>query len=91
MAGMGDRETNGALCEEFGITRQTLYRHLSPDGALRPDGRKVLRATKVAPVISGAPRVDNLALPKTVESDNLSHCKAFIRRMSMKGVCNALV
>src|SRR5450755_3828817 len=39
MAGMGKRETNvGVLCEELGITRQTLYRHVAPDGALRPDG-----------------------------------------------------
>lgn len=43
MAGMGKRETNvGDLCEELGITRQTLYRHVSPNGALRPDGKKVL-------------------------------------------------
>ena len=43
MAGMGKRETNvGALCEELGITRQTLYRHVAPDGMLRPDGQKVL-------------------------------------------------
>ena len=27
-----------ALCEELGITRQTLYRHLSPQGELRTDG-----------------------------------------------------
>ena len=40
---MGKRETNvGSLCEEFGITRQTLYRHVAPDGTLRPDGRKAL-------------------------------------------------
>jgi DNA invertase Pin-like site-specific DNA recombinase len=43
MAGMGNRETNvGALCEELGITRQTLYRHVAPNGTLRPDGQKVL-------------------------------------------------
>src|SRR5271156_4903633 len=43
MANMGKRETNvAALCEELGITRQTLYRHISPDGSLRPDGRKAL-------------------------------------------------
>lgn len=27
---------------ELGITRQTLYRHISPDGTLRPDGEKLL-------------------------------------------------
>jgi len=43
MASMGKRETNiGALCEELGITRQTLYRHVAPDGTLRADGKKVL-------------------------------------------------
>lgn len=31
------------LCKELGITRQTLYRHLSPQGALRQDGQKALQ------------------------------------------------
>jgi DNA invertase Pin-like site-specific DNA recombinase len=30
------------LCRELGISRQTLYRHLGPDGALRDDGQKLL-------------------------------------------------
>jgi len=30
------------LCKELGITRQTLYRHLGPDGALRQDGKRLL-------------------------------------------------
>jgi len=30
------------LCQELGITRQTLYRHISPDGQLRADGAKLL-------------------------------------------------
>jgi DNA invertase Pin-like site-specific DNA recombinase len=43
MAAMGKPETNvGALCEELSITRQTLYRHVGPDGSLREDGKKVL-------------------------------------------------
>ncbi|WP_456237603.1 recombinase family protein [Dietzia cinnamea] len=43
MASMGQPETNvAALCEELGITRQTLYRYVSPTGELRPDGRKLL-------------------------------------------------
>ena len=43
MAAMGQPETKvGDLCQELGITRQTLYRHLSPTGELRPDGRKLL-------------------------------------------------
>jgi hypothetical protein len=29
-------------CTELGVTRQTLYRHLSPAGELRPDGEKLL-------------------------------------------------
>lgn len=43
MAAMGQKETKvGELCKELGITRQTLYRHVSPSGELRPDGAKVL-------------------------------------------------
>lgn len=35
-AAMGQPETNvGALCAELGITRSTLYRHVSPTGELR--------------------------------------------------------
>ncbi|HHM2045122.1 TPA: HTH domain-containing protein, partial [Klebsiella pneumoniae] len=30
------------LCQELGITRQTLYRHISPVGQLRADGIKLL-------------------------------------------------
>ena len=43
-ASMGQPGTNvGELCnKELGVTRQTLYRHLSPAGELRPDGEKVL-------------------------------------------------
>ena len=47
MAGMGKRETNvGALCEELGITRQTLYRHVAPDGTLRADGKKAIGVSR---------------------------------------------
>ena len=43
MAAMGQAETKvGDLCQELGITRQTLYRHISPTGELRPDGKKLL-------------------------------------------------
>jgi DNA invertase Pin-like site-specific DNA recombinase len=43
MAAMGQPETTvGELCRELGVTRQTLYRHVSPTGALRPDGTKLL-------------------------------------------------
>lgn len=45
MAAMGHKETKaGVLCEELGITRQTLYRHVSPTGELRPDGEKLLKS-----------------------------------------------
>ncbi|MFF2298319.1 hypothetical protein ACX801_09350 [Arthrobacter bambusae] len=30
------------LCKELGITRQTLYRHVSPTRKTRPDGLKVI-------------------------------------------------
>ena len=32
----------GDLCKELGITRQTLYRHVSPAGELRSEGAKLL-------------------------------------------------
>lgn len=42
-ASMGQPGTTvGELCKELGITRQTLYRHVSPTGELRSDGKKVL-------------------------------------------------
>jgi DNA invertase Pin-like site-specific DNA recombinase len=45
MAAMGQKETNvAALCAELGVTRQTLYRHVSPTGELRPDGEKLLNS-----------------------------------------------
>ena len=43
MASMGKPETDiGTLCAELGISRQTLYRHVSPTGEVRPDGQRVL-------------------------------------------------
>lgn len=43
LAAMGQPETNvGELCRELGIARQTLYRHVGPDGTLRRDGEKLL-------------------------------------------------
>ena len=46
MASMGQPETNvGELCNEMNISRQTLYRHVSPKGELRPDGLKLLSRT----------------------------------------------
>jgi transposase-like protein len=44
MAAMGQRETVvGEMCREMGVTRQTLYRHLAPDGSLSADGQKLLK------------------------------------------------
>lgn len=43
MAAMGNTETKiGGLCEELGITKQTLYRHVSPKGELRDNGKNYL-------------------------------------------------
>ena len=49
-AAMGRRETGvGELCAELGITRQTLYRHVDPEGRLRPDGERLLRHRHAEP------------------------------------------
>ena len=53
-AAMGQPETVvSALCAELGVTRQTLYRFVSPTGELRADGRRLLdrtpRSVKPAP------------------------------------------
>jgi DNA-binding MarR family transcriptional regulator len=43
MALMGQPETSvTALRKELDITRQTLYRHVSPTSELRQDGQKLL-------------------------------------------------
>lgn len=40
---MAQPDTNvTALCKELGITRHTLYRHVSPTGQLRDDAHKLL-------------------------------------------------
>jgi DNA invertase Pin-like site-specific DNA recombinase len=40
---MGKPETTvQSLCKELGISRQTLYRHVGPDGNLREDGLRLL-------------------------------------------------
>jgi DNA invertase Pin-like site-specific DNA recombinase len=49
MAAMGNPETQvGELCAELGIARQTLYRHVAPDGSLREDGKKLLGSRRAA-------------------------------------------
>src|SRR5262249_61357300 len=58
MAAMGQPETKvSALCKELGITRQTLYRHVGPQGELRPDGHKLLGSRSVAEGGAGPRRV----------------------------------
>ena len=48
MAAMGQKETKVTdLCSELAITRQTLYRHVAPDGTLRKDGLKVVEGGKM--------------------------------------------
>lgn len=43
LASMGKPGTKvSELCSELGITRQTLYRHVSPTGELRTDGEKLI-------------------------------------------------
>ena len=43
MAAMGQPGTNiGELCRELGVTRQTLYRHVGPDGSIRQQGQRLL-------------------------------------------------
>jgi DNA invertase Pin-like site-specific DNA recombinase len=45
-AAMATRDTTvGALCKELGVTRQTLYRFVDPQGELRADGTKLLTRT----------------------------------------------
>ena len=42
-AAMADRATNVQdLCTELGVSRPTLYRHISPEGTLRERGRRVM-------------------------------------------------
>ena len=47
MAAMGQRETKvSEFCRELGVTRQTLYRHVGPDGSLREDGKRLLGGSR---------------------------------------------
>jgi len=42
-AGLANRDTKvSTLCKELGVSRQTLYRFVSPNGELRPDALKLL-------------------------------------------------
>jgi DNA invertase Pin-like site-specific DNA recombinase len=47
IAAMSKRDTSvGDLCEELGVTRQTLYRYVGPAGELRSAGEDLLKASK---------------------------------------------
>ncbi|WP_427136786.1 recombinase family protein [Pseudarthrobacter sp. S9] len=49
-AAMGQPETKiSELCTELGITRQTLYRYVSPTGELRPAAHQLLNTRKSSP------------------------------------------
>ncbi len=55
MASLGKLETKiGPLCKELGITKQTLYRHVSPTGELRQDGNKLLDIKQINSDMNGA-------------------------------------
>lgn len=46
---MGQNKAKMAeLCRELGVTRQTLYRHVAPNGTLRPYGERLLDPTSVS-------------------------------------------
>jgi transposase-like protein len=48
-ASMSQPDTKVAdLCAELGITRQTLYRHVSPNGEFRPDALRLLAGGKTS-------------------------------------------
>jgi hypothetical protein len=52
-AAMGQPETKvEELCVELGVTRQTLYRHVAPDGSLRADGQRLLERRDLNPRLS---------------------------------------
>lgn len=53
LASMGNPETKiSVLCEELGVARQTLYRHVSSEGELRPDGRRLIKISQGRPPCS---------------------------------------
>lgn len=48
MIAMANHSTNvSELCRNLGVTKQTLYRHIAPDGSLREDGKKILTAVSL--------------------------------------------
>ncbi len=55
-AAMGQPGTKvGELCAELGVTCQTLYRHVTPKGELRPDGLSVLGRLRAPKSVSALP------------------------------------
>ena len=65
MAAMGKPETTVSnLCKELGVTRQTLYRHVGPDGSLREHGQTVLRGGSTEPRVTGQKRSKEVDWPE---------------------------
>jgi len=59
-AAMGQPGTKvGELCTELGVTRQKLYRHVSPKGQFRPDGERLLVRKKKGPL----PTIESVPAP----------------------------
>ena len=47
MSAMGKPETKiSELCIELGVTRQTLYLHVAPNGQIRSDGARLIKEKK---------------------------------------------
>jgi DNA invertase Pin-like site-specific DNA recombinase len=70
-AAMGKPSTKvGELCDDLGITRQTLYRHVDPNGFLRPDSEKPLGRPKHSrPPFRAAEVEFDVLLKATLEND----------------------
>jgi hypothetical protein len=75
-AAMGQPGTKvGELCAELGITRQTLYRHVNPNGQLRPDGEKLLRKARGGCIPTEADAgFDSGMMNRTMNRGDESHC-----------------
>jgi hypothetical protein len=84
MASMGKPDTNiGELCKEFGISRQMRYRHVSPTGEIRPDGRTFIREEVTTTLPAGWCR--------RVREARCSHSHSPARRPKVRGLsCRGL-
>jgi len=65
---MAKRDTKvGDLCRELGVTRQTIYRFVDPNGELRADGTKLLKCNgqSVSLLTSKEPTIESRVLCAT--------------------------